>query len=324
MSIREMMEDGVNDYEQLGLKRIWCASQFTTPKMAGITADLAGKNTNWWYSKSYQVWCTPHFPPSATTLVSVRNTRVFWTALTALTEPRTLWRRITRYPLHTYLLYCTVMYTHIRTTPVLHASQLCWSRLHNAWQRFCLSPAAASLGMLLVRLEIIATTYSSTIFKTYAFSLYSHLCIYATYLHTVYLDWQHAVIVINSRCAWRWQSSERPPPLPLYLRTPAVAHSRCTWRPWSSELRDALGGPNRANLEIHLEAVIEWDWMSTWRRSMDGAPGAETVFHQLVRSQPWECDKVTLPLSSHWELADGGRSCMEAHRKLKLHSAVNS
>jgi len=34
---------------------------------------------------------------SATTLVSVRNTRVFRTALTALTEPRTLWRRITRY-----------------------------------------------------------------------------------------------------------------------------------------------------------------------------------------------------------------------------------
>jgi len=35
---------------------------------------------------------------SATTVVSVRNTRVFRMALTALTEPRTLWRRITRYP----------------------------------------------------------------------------------------------------------------------------------------------------------------------------------------------------------------------------------
>jgi len=57
---------------------------------------------------------------------------------------------------------------------------------------------------------------------------------------------------------------------------------------------------------------------------MDGAPVAETVFHQLVISQPWECDKVTLPLSSHGELADGGRLYMEAHRKLKLHSGVNS
>ena len=35
---------------------------------------------------------------SATTGVSVWNTRVFRTALTALTEPSTLWRRITRYP----------------------------------------------------------------------------------------------------------------------------------------------------------------------------------------------------------------------------------
>jgi len=168
---------------------------------------------------------------SSTTLVSVRNTRVFRTALTALREPHTLWRRITCYPSprrwvasHTYLLYCVVTYMHIRTTRVLHASQLCWSRLHNAWRCFSLSPAAASLGMLLVPLEIIATTYRSTIFKTYAFSLYSHLCIYATYLHTVYLDWQHAVIVSNSRCAWRWWSSERPPPLGLYLFTPAVAH----------------------------------------------------------------------------------------------------
>jgi len=35
---------------------------------------------------------------SATTLLSVSNTWVFWTALTALTEPRALWRRIARYP----------------------------------------------------------------------------------------------------------------------------------------------------------------------------------------------------------------------------------
>jgi len=39
---------------------------------------------------------------------------------------------------------------------------------------------------------------------------------------------------------------------------------------------------------------------------MDGAPGAET--HQLVHLQRWECDNVTLPLSCHGELADGGRS----------------
>jgi len=36
------------------------------------------------------------------------------------------------------------------------------------------------LGMLLVRLEIIATTNHSKIFKTHVFSLYSHLCIYVS------------------------------------------------------------------------------------------------------------------------------------------------
>ena len=28
---------------------------------------------------------------------------------------------------------------------------------------------------------------------------------------------------------------------------------------------------------MHLEAVIEQDWTSTWRRLIDGAPAAETV-----------------------------------------------
>ena len=56
---------------------------------------------------------------SATTLISVWNTQVFRTALTAQTEPLTLWQRFTRSPshrrrvaLHTYLLYFVVTYTH--------------------------------------------------------------------------------------------------------------------------------------------------------------------------------------------------------------------
>jgi len=56
--------------------------------------------------------------------------------------------------------------------------------------------------MLLVRLEIIATTYHSTIINTHVFSLYSHLCIYiATHLHTVHQDWLQAVLESNSKCA---------------------------------------------------------------------------------------------------------------------------
>jgi hypothetical protein len=54
---------------------------------------------------------------------------------------------------------------------------------------------------------------------------------------------------------------------------------------------------------------------------VDGAPGAET--HLLVKSQSWECDNVTLPLSCHGQLADGDRLYSEARRKLKLHSGVN-
>jgi len=32
---------------------------------------------------------------------------------------------------------------------------------------------------------------------------------------------------------------------------------RCNWRPRLSELRDALGGRDRASLDMHLEAEIE-------------------------------------------------------------------
>jgi len=86
---------------------------------------------------------------SPTNLVSVWNTRVFRTALTALTEPRTLWRRITRFPsprrrvaLHTHLHYYAPGIRTIRTTRVLHSSQgqqLCCSLSHNAWWCLCLS-----------------------------------------------------------------------------------------------------------------------------------------------------------------------------------------
>jgi len=75
-----------------------------------------------------------------------------------------------------------------------------WELLES--QLSSLGTTTSSLGTLLVRLEIIATTYRSTICKTDVFSLYSHLCIYiATHLHTVYLVWLQAVLESNSRCA---------------------------------------------------------------------------------------------------------------------------
>jgi hypothetical protein len=57
------------------------------------------------------------------------------------------------------------------------------------------------------------------------------------------------------------------------------------------------------------------------RQSMNGAQGAET--QQLFNLQPWECGNLTLPLSCHGEVADGGRLRREARRKLKQQSGVN-
>ena len=219
---------------------------------------------------------------SATTLVSIRNTRVFRTALTALTEPRTLWRRITRYTsprrqvaLHTYLLYCLVTYTHHQNDTCVTLFAVAAVMLKPFTQRL------ASLGMLLVRLEIIATTYRSTIFKTYAFSLYSHLCIYVSiqlpiytrYIWTGSTRWLWAIRgapedddQVNVRLRYPSISVD-PPSLnhdvligcdwaswELHLEAEIEWTQRCTWRPGSSELRDALRGRDRAN----LEGVIEW------------------------------------------------------------------
>jgi hypothetical protein len=88
---------------------------------------------------------------SATIQVSVCNTRLFQMALPALTEPRTLWQSITRFPsprrrvaLHTHLHYYAPDIRTIRTTRVLYSSQglqLCCSRSHNAWRCLCFSLA---------------------------------------------------------------------------------------------------------------------------------------------------------------------------------------
>jgi len=46
--------------------------------------------------------------------------------------------------------------------------------------------------------------------------------------------------------------------------------------------------------------------------------------HQLVNSQPWECDKVTLPLKLLWRTGWWQSIGREVRRKLKIHSGVNS
>ena len=101
-----------------------------------------------------------------------------------------------------------------------------------------------------------------------------YLWIYiATYLHTEYLDWQHAVIESDWKCAWRWPSSELRDTLwrcdraslGRQLGTEIEWTQRCTGRRWSIEFGDALRDRDRVNSEMHWEAVIHWVWTFTWR-----------------------------------------------------------
>jgi len=53
--------------------------------------------------------------------------------------------------------------------------------------------------------------------------------------------------------------------LTIYLEAVIERVWRSTWRPRWSELRDALGGRDRARLNMHLEAEIEWTQRCTLR-----------------------------------------------------------
>jgi len=53
--------DGTNDHEQLGLKRILCASQFTIPDTAGASPDPACNFTDTRSSQPNQASRTPDF-----------------------------------------------------------------------------------------------------------------------------------------------------------------------------------------------------------------------------------------------------------------------
>jgi len=64
----------------------------------------------------------------------------------------------------------------------------------------------------------------------------------------------------------------------MHLEAMIVRTWRYTWRLRSSEFGDTLGEPERVSLQMQLDALIERDWTSTRRPSMDGAPGAATPF----------------------------------------------
>ena len=94
-----------------------------------------------------------------------------------------------------------------------------------------------------------------------------------------------------------------------------VIHSEAiiegVWRLWVSELRNALRGRNRGGFNNYSEAVYAW------------RIGCWDSIQRLVNLQLWKCHQVTIPLSSHGELADDNPSYREAHQILKLHWGVN-
>jgi hypothetical protein len=66
----------------------------------------------------------------------------------------------------------------------------------------CLGKTTSSLGMLLVRQEIIAAAYRSTIFKTYLLSFMSqciNVSIELLNQHMIYPEWVQAVFETNLR-----------------------------------------------------------------------------------------------------------------------------
>ena len=63
--------------------------------------------------------------------------------------------------------------------------------------------------------------------------------------------------------------------LEMHLEAKIEWTERCTWRPWLSKFGDALRAYDRGSFEMHLQARIERDWRLTWmwsiwRRSMRG------------------------------------------------------
>jgi len=125
----------------------------------------------------------------------------------------------------------------------------------------------------------------------------------------------HSEIVIEQvwRCTWR--PIDR---VNLEMHLPAVIEQdwRCTWRPWSCK----LGGHNWASLVIHF-AKCNRVSLDKYLEMVDGGhAGCWDYIHKFVDSQTWQYGKVIWPLSSHGDLAEGGRSYRESGQK--LHSGV--
>jgi len=207
------------------------------------------------------------------TKISIWNTSVFRTAMMALTELRTRWKRITRYPsprrwvaLHTYLLSFVVTYMHQQNDTCVTLFAGAAVMLKSFTQRLAIDGKPGSTWehrwQTWERQRHVWEHLESQSCIQFVFSS-MYLCIHiATHLHTLDQDWlrsaEYILPVTLSTSVTPVSPYNRRRSLEIYLIE----------RVW-----DALGVGDWVNSEMHLEAVMEWHWKSTWRQPMDGALG---------------------------------------------------
>jgi len=171
-----------------------------------------------------------------------------------------------------------------------------WERRRQAWEH--LGAPATCLGapritvMNSVCILIYVSMYLYNYPSTHAISGLAGVCRMYTRSHPVHFHYPCISVQPLSlledecdraclRCSWRRRSSELRDALGGRDRASLEMHLEAmivgTCRPKSKESGDTLGGHDQASLETHLEAVIERDWTTTWRRSMDGVPGLKTL-----------------------------------------------
>ena len=133
------------------------------------------------------------------------------------------------------------------------------------------------------------------------------------------------------------------------IHSEAVIERLWRWnrRPRLSELRNALGGCDRASLEMHFEAVIEWVWwctlyarLSELRYSQGGRDRAsleehfEAVIEPVWRHtwRPWSSafgdvlgDWDCVHSIMHWEaVMEGVWTCTWRQRSCELQDAIQA
>jgi hypothetical protein len=238
-------------------------------------------------------------PASATTLVSVRNNRVFRTTLTALTEPRTICGSCTCFlsPRRRVRIYWTdvvgfrstwehlevewitveqsgknIFFGNDAGAPENHGYHLSCNDFQNVWIQFIYSSILQYSDQSTHGICGMAARRNCEQFK---------VCLKMT------LEWTQRYTTRpwssefgDSHGGRDWASLE------MYWKAVIEQVWRCTLRPWSSESGNALGDWDWLNWELHMEAGIERDWRCNWK-PRDGVNSEMYLEAEIERV--WRC-----------------------------------